>query len=143
MEDTSSVIDTTGIELFIPEDTASVYVTTLEELVNTHGAIVQQETDDKASLLSVFQPTPETLRTRLFTWASMGFPASWKVFSTQITPPNKCSDGESREVCRYAIYLLDGQIDILLAKLNKQVSGITFSFFVSGNDTIGISVVKS
>ena len=136
------MVDTTGTELPQNEETAPVYITTLDELLNTHGAIIQKETTDKTSLLSVFQPNAETLRTRLFIWASMGFPASWKVFSTQITPPSMCSDGERRSVYNYSLYLLNNQIETFLTTLNGQVPGTKFSFFSSDINTIGLSVIR-
>jgi hypothetical protein len=135
MENTSSVNDITGIEL--PQ-----YITTLEELVNTRGAVIQQEGVDKASLLSIFQPNPSTLKTQLIIWASLGFPDNWKVFSMKVTPPVVCSDGETREVCPYVFYLLDTRIDALLTNLDTQVPGVKFSFFVADINTIGLSVIK-
>jgi len=136
MEDTSSVVDITSTEL--PQ-----YITTLEELVNTRGAIIQQETVDKASLLSVFQPNPTTLKTQLIVWASLGFPEYWKVLSLEINPPNVCSDGETRGVHAYSRYLLDSPIDVFLDNLNTQVPGVKFSSFISNTNTIGLSVIKS
>jgi hypothetical protein len=136
MEDTSSVVDITSTEL--PQ-----YITTLEELVNTRGAIIQQETVDKASLLSVFQPNATTLKTQLIVWASLGFPEYWKVLSLEINPPNVCSDGETRGVHAYSRYLLDSPIDVFLDNLNTQVPGVKFSSFISNTNTIGLSVIKS
>jgi hypothetical protein len=136
MEDTSSVVDITSTEL--PQ-----YITTLEELVNTRGAIIQQETVDKASLLSVFQPNPTTLKTQLIVWASLGFPEYWKVLSLEINPPSVCSDGETRGVQAYSRYLLDSPIDVFIDNLNTQVPGVKFSSFISNTNTIGLSVIKS
>jgi len=136
MEDTSSVVDITSTEL--PQ-----YITTLEELVNTRGAIIQQETVDKASMLSVFQPNATTLKTQLIVWASLGFPEYWKVLSLEINPPNVCSDGETRGVHAYSRYLLDSPIDVFLDNLNTQVPGVKFSSFISNTNTIGLSVIKS
>jgi hypothetical protein len=158
MEETSSVIDTTTTELPILEEpvteptvteepvtepTGPVYITTFDELVATHGAIVQRENTDKTSLLSVFQPSPEILKTRLIIWASLGFPPNWQVLSTYITPPQICCDGEIRDASRYSLYLLDTPIDSFLTNLNSQVPGVIFSFFMSNVHTIGLSVVKA
>jgi hypothetical protein len=143
MENTSSVDDITDIELPNLEESGLTYITTLEELVNTRGAIVQQETVDKASLLSVFQPNPTTLKTQLIVWASLGFPEYWKVLSLEINPPNVCSDGETRGVHAYSCYLLDSPIDVFIDNLNTQVPGVKFSSFISNTNTIGLSVIKS
>lgn len=146
METTSSVNDITGIELPILEEpgpTGPVYLTTLDELVATHGAIVQRENADKSLLLSVFQPNATTLRTQLIIWASLGFPPNWQVLSAHINPPAICSDGQTREPTAYSLYLLDSPIESFLTALNSQVPGITFSFFTSNVNTIGISVIKA
>jgi hypothetical protein len=143
MENTSSVIDTTGTELPQPEDTAPSYITTLEEVVNTHGAIIQQENMDKYSLLSVFQPNPSALKKQLIIWASLGFPDNWKVFTSRINPPSICSDGETREFYPYLLYLLNSPENIYLTNLNSQVPGVSFSFFIGELNTIGLSVFKS
>ena len=151
-ENTGSVNDITGTELPIPMEptvveepvpTGPLYLTTLDELVATHGAIVQREDADKSLLLSVFQPNPTTLKTQLIIWASLGFPANWQVLSAHINPPQFCSDGETREPTAYSLYLLGNPIESFLTALNSQVPGITFSFFTSNVHTIGISVIKA
>jgi hypothetical protein len=143
MENTSSVVEATSTELPPTDEVPPSYITTLDELLNTHGAIIQKENTDRISLLSVFQPNAETLRTRLFIWASQGFPANWKVSSTQITAPTVCSDGERRQVYNYTLYLLNNQIESFLNTLNSQVPGIKFSFFSSDTNTIGLSIIKA
>lgn len=142
MENTSSVDDITDIELSNLEESGPTYITTLEELVNTRGAVIQQESVDKASLLSIFQPNPSTLKTQLIIWASLGFPDNWKVFNVKVSPPIVCSDGETRGVCPYVFYLLDSPIDVFLTILDTQVPGVKFSFFVADMNTIGLSVIK-
>jgi hypothetical protein len=142
MENTSSVDDITDIELPNLEESGPTYITTLEELVNTRGAVIQQESVDKASLLSIFQPNPSTLKTQLIIWASLGFPDNWKVFSVKVNPPIVCSDGETRGVCPYVFYLLDSPVDVFLTTLDTQVPGVKFSFFVADMNTIGLSVIK-
>ena len=162
-ENTGSVNDITGTELPILEEptvteepvvtepavveepvpTGPVYVTTLDELVATHGAIVQREDADKSLLLSVFQPNPTTLKTQLIVWASLGFVPDWPVFRTQINPPPVCSDGQTRLFYDYITYLLASPIDSFLAKLNSQVPGLTFNLFRYDAITIGLSVSKA
>ena len=151
-ENTGSVNDITGTELPVPMEptvveepvpTGPLYLTTLDELVATHGAIVQREDADKSLLLSVFQPNSTTLKTQLIIWASLGFPPNWPVLSAHINPPAICSDGETREPTAYSLYLLGNPIESFLTALNSQVPGITFSFFMSNVHTIGISVIKA
>ena len=136
MENIDSVVDITSIEL--PQ-----YITTLEELVNTRGAIVQQETVDKGSLLSVFQPNPETLKARLIVWASLGFTPSWIIFTQQVNPPPVCSDGQIRGFYDYVRYLIGSDIAPFLTKLDSQVPGVTFNFILRDINTIGLNVIKA
>jgi hypothetical protein len=126
----------------VTEEVGPSYITSLEELLNTTGAIVQRENTDRTSLLSVFQPNRETLKSRLIIWASLGFPANWQVLSAHITPPQICSDGEIRDATAYSLYLLDSPIESFLTSLNTQVPGIIFSFFMSNVYTIGLSVTR-
>ena len=145
LENTGSVIETTTIENvpeMIVEDSGPVYITTLEELLSTQGAIIQKESSDKTSLLSVFQPSADTLKTQLIIWASLGFSANWVVFTAQVNPPAACSDGQNHTFYGYVLYLLGGPIEPFLTNLNSQVPGVTFNFFLKDVNTIGLNVSR-
>jgi hypothetical protein len=165
MENTSSVIDTTTTELpileepvvtepavteepvvtepAVVEERVPSYITSLEELLNTTGVIRIKEDTDKTSLLSVFQPSAEALKSQLIVWATLGFIPDWAVFRTQINLPSVCSDGQIRLFYDYISYLLGSPIASFLSNLNSQVPGVTFGFFRYDATTIGLSVIKS
>lgn len=129
-------------DVIIDAVTGPTYITTLEELLSTQGAIIQQESDDKTSLLYVFQPTANTLKTQLVVWASIGFPANCVVFTAQINPPPACSDGHIRAFYEYVLYVLGSPIQPFLHALNSQVPGVTFNFFLKDVNTIGLNVSR-
>lgn len=119
---------------------APTYITTVDELASTQGAILQKETTDRTALQSVFQPNPDTLKSQLVVWAAQGFPANWVVFTAQTYPPTICSDGQVRAFYEYVLYLLGGPIQPLLDSLSSQVLGASFNFFLRDVNTIGLNV---
>jgi hypothetical protein len=162
MEETpiEPVIDTTPtgpmpepeviLEPYVPIDTyvpppepESPYITTLEELMSTQGAIVQKEANDKVALLKVFNPERSSLKLLLTNWASQGFPENWVVNNVQANPPLVCSDSQTRRFYEYVLYLLGSPIQPFLDVLNAQVPGVTFNFFLKDVNTIGLNVSKA
>jgi len=138
------------IEPYVPIDTyvpspepESPYITTLEELMSTQGAIVQKEANDKVALLKVFNPERSSLKLLLTNWASQGFPENWVVNTVQANPPMVCSDSQTRRFYEYVLYLLGSPIQPFLDVLNAQVPGVTFNFFLKDVNTIGLNVSKA
>jgi hypothetical protein len=130
-------------EPVVVEERLPSYITSLEELLNTTGVIRIKEDTDRTSLLSVFQPNAEALKSQLIVWATLGFIPDWAVFRTQINLPSVCSDGQTRLFYDYISYLLGSPIASFLSNLNSQVPGVTFGFFRYDATTIGLSVIKS
>lgn len=122
--------------------TGPTYITTIEELASTQGAILQKENTDKLALYGVFQPDSDSLKLALVSWASLGFPASWVVFTAQTSPPVVCSDGQTRGFYDYVLYLLGNPVQTFLDKLNTQVLGVQFNFFLKDVNTIGLNVSR-
>lgn len=121
----------------------SPYITTLEELMSTQGAIVQKEADDKVALLRVFNPERSTLKLLLTNWASQGFPENWVVNTVQANPPLVCADSQTRRFYEYVLYLLGSPIQPFLDGLNSQVPGVKFDFFLKDANTIGLNVSRA
>jgi hypothetical protein len=107
---------------------AAPHITSIEELMASHGAIANKEAADLVTLQSLNSPTPEGFRTELFQWASLGFPAVYIVKTFAITPPSICSDGVTRSAHGYVEYLLETTHETFMNKLNSLVTGIVFSY---------------
>jgi hypothetical protein len=131
------------IETYVPPEPESPYITTLEELMSTQGAIVQKEADDKVALLRVFNPERSTLKLLLTNWASQGFPQNWVVNTVQANPPVLCADSQTRRFYEYVLYLLGSPIQPLLDGLNSRVPGVSFNFFLKDVNTIGLNVSRA
>lgn len=108
-------------------------IATLDELMASHAVLVAKETADRAALTPLTAPTPEAYRPQLFAWAAAGFPAIYVVQSFNLTPPNICSDGVTRDAVNYAWYLLGVEIGGILANIQSLLTGITVSYSFEGN----------
>jgi len=117
-------------------------VTTIDELMASHGAIVAQETKDKAIVAVLLRESRATLRDPLFRWASAGFPPNYILQQFTVTPPSICSDGITRTVVEYFQYCLGVTLGNLLPTLQALVEGMTLSYSFSGN-TLRIHVTKN
>ena len=112
---------------------AAPQITTMDELLSSRAAVLAQETNDRAILFPLLNPTRESYRPQLFAWAAAGFPAIYVVQSFSFTPPNVCSDGVTRDVVAYAWYLLGTDIGQVIAKIQSLLTGITVSYSFDGN----------
>jgi len=119
-----------------------VLITTIKELIGSHGAVVMQETVDRNTLSVLMNESRETLRAPLFQWAAAGFPAIYIVQTFTVTPPQTCADGVVRSVYDYIEYLMGVSHGDLIATLNGLVDGMSFSYSYDGN-TLRIHVTKN
>jgi hypothetical protein len=118
-------------------------IVTLEELMQSHAVVVAKETVDKQSLTGLINPLREQYRPQLFQWAGLGFPPTFIVQSFEITPPNVCSDGVTRDPMAYLQFLLSPiTFDEVLEKIRTLMPGILVSFSFSGS-TLRIHVSKN
>ena len=108
-------------------------ITTLEELMASHAAILAKETVDRATLDPLLNPTRDAYRPQLFAWAAAGFPGIYVIQSFPFTPPSICSDGVTRDVTAYTWYLLKTDIEVVLANIQSLLPGIVVSYSFAGN----------
>lgn len=146
LEDTPVVVEEVPVVL---EDTplvieeVSPYVTTIDELISFRDAIVQKEQQDKAAIMSVFSPSAELLREKLFAWASSGFSPMFTLLTTQIIPPGLCSDNTQRDLVPYIDFLLGSQtMESMIQTLEQRVGGIKFSYNIIQLNVICLTVIK-
>ena len=108
----------------------------------SHAVVVTKETADRTSLAGLINPTRDQYRPKLFQWAASGFSFAYIVQSFDITPPNICSDGVSRDTMAYLQFLLTPTtLDSVLENIRTLMPGIAVSFSFSGN-TLRIHVSK-
>ena len=117
-------------------------IITLDELLQSYDVTLAKESTDRQLLSGLVNPQREQYRPQLFQWASSGFQPTFVVQSFDITPPNICSDGVSRDTMAYLQFLLSPTtLDEVLEKIRTLMPGILVSFSFSGN-TLRIHVSK-
>jgi hypothetical protein len=123
--------------------TEAPQIVTLEELMQSYAVVVAKQDADKQSLTGLVNPQREQYRPQLFQWAGLGFPSAFVVQSFEITPPNVCSDGVTRDTMGYLQFLLNPtNLDGVLDAIRALMPGINVTFSFSGN-TLRIHVSKN
>jgi hypothetical protein len=118
-------------------------IITLDELMQSYDVTLAKEALDRQMLNSLIHPTREDYRPQLFQWASSGFTPMYIVQFFDITPPNICSDGVSRDIMAYLQFLLTPYtLDSILDSIRALMPGIGLSFSFLGN-TLRIHVSKA
>ena len=118
-------------------------IITLDELMQSYDVTLAKEALDRQMLNSLIHPTREDYRPQLFQWASSGFTPMYIVQFFNITPPNICSDGVSRDTMTYLQFLLTPYtLDSILDSIRVLMPGIGISFSFFGN-TLRIHVSKA
>jgi hypothetical protein len=118
-------------------------IVTLEELMQSHAVVLAKQEADKQALTGLTNPLREQYRPQLFQWAGIGFPSTFIVQSFEITPPNVCSDGVTRDPMAYLQFLLSPTtFDEVLDKIRTLMPGILVSFSFAGS-TLRIHVSKN
>ena len=113
----------------------------IAELLASQGAVKVQEDADRATLLPLLNETRELLRPQLFAWAAAGFPGIYVIQEFSVTPPAICSDGVSRGVYDYVVYLLGQEMGPIIAAIQALCIGVQISYSFAGN-TLRIHVSR-
>jgi hypothetical protein len=124
------------------EAAGDVQIATLDELMASHEATVNKETEDRATLTPLLNESRDTLRAPLFQWAAAGFPNAWVALSFTLEVPPTCSDGVSRNIYEYFEFCLGMTLGYLIAALQPKLSGIQISYSFQGN-TLRLHVSKA
>lgn len=144
--DTGNTPGPVYIPMLIPSTsgaTTTPIITTIDELIASHGAILAKEAADKATVAVLLEESRNTLRDPLFKWAAAGFPANYIIKEFTIIPPPVCSDGVTRSIVDYFQYCLGVTLGNLLPRLQSLVNGMMFSYSFSGNTSLRIHVTKN
>jgi hypothetical protein len=118
------------------------HIATLDELIASHGAVVNKETADRAAVSILTNDGRDTLRTALFQWASQGFPNVWIAQSFTLDVPPICSDGTTRNVYEYFEYCLGATMGDVISSIQSKLTGIQVSYSFQDN-TLRLHVSKA
>ena len=84
----------------------------------------------------------DSIKPKLYIWASIGFPSSYMVSTFELTAPATCSDGVRRTHLEYFEYLINGKINDWLNSMNAKTSGMYFTFSHNGYSCINLHISK-
>ena len=117
-------------------------VVDITELIASRGAVQVKEAADRLTISVLLNETRDTLRPQMFTWAAAGFPPIYILQQFTLEPPSICSDGVTRSVYDYFVYLLGQEMGPTIAAIQALCVGVTISYSFSGN-TLRIHVSKN
>jgi hypothetical protein len=112
-------------------------VITLDEITNSHDALLTTEATNKTTLNSM---DFTVFRANLTGWAAAGYPDSYICYSFPIltspldmaTGKYSCSDGTPRGIWEYIPFCLGTSIQDLVDSYQTQLYGMTLSFSLRG-----------
>ena len=104
--------------------------------------VLAKETNDRASVLSFVNMPIDSIKPKLYIWASIGFPSSYMVSTFELTAPATCSDGVRRTHLEYFEYLMNGKMNDWLNSMNAKTSGMYFTFSHNGSSCIHLHISK-
>lgn len=115
---------------------------TIDDLLSSVEVLTQKEAEDKTTLEGIGNMSHDTLKSKLLSWATAGFPNVYEVTRVTINPPTLCSDGVHRDLADYITFCsgkpINEHVDVLAAK----VTGMVISFANMGT-YIAIVVSKT
>lgn len=105
----------------------------IAELLASHEGIKSQENTDRAVLSPLLNETRELLRPQLFAWAGAGFPDLYVIQQFSVSLPAICSDGVTRSIYDYVVYLLGQEMGQVIAGVQALCVGVQISYSFAGN----------
>ena len=114
----------------------------IEDLINSVDVVLSKETTDRASVLNFVNMPIDSIKPKLYIWASIGFPSSYMVSTFELTAPTTCSDGVRRTHVEYFEYLMNGKMNDWLSLMNAKTSGMYFTFSHNGYSCINLHISK-
>ena len=117
-------------------------IITIDELTNFTDAKIKKEELDGISLLNILSPNQSELRSKLYVWAGLGFPAAYTIYQYPIELPSVCSDGVTRQLMPYIDFCINASINDKIAELQMILIGIHIDLVISDPNIIIIAVTK-
>lgn len=124
--------------------TETIPLMSLEELLQTSEALKSSEERDKEKLRNFLNIDQVLLRSRLLTWASLGFPSNYVIYTIDLNNPPVCSDGVNRNLLSYLAFLLpEFSLAAAVSDLQSKLPGMLLSYSYTISNSISIHVSKS
>ena len=114
----------------------------INDLLQSVEVMQKKEADDKLLLESIGNMSHEELKQKLLAWATKGFPNIYEIYQISIIVPEKCSDGQVRNLADYILFCSGKPMYEHVQKLSEKVNGISLAF-VNMQSYIGIVVSKA
>jgi hypothetical protein len=140
-EETDPSLDPDFIEYVSTGTTNSSILIDYTEYMSTQRAITLQQCNDGALLTPVLYPLPSYFSTKLAQWAQQGYPASFTLFSTDISPPTVCEDGAIRNIYEYLTYLLGKDVGEKVFDFQNNFQDLVTTYTIS-NNTFSVLISK-
>ena len=108
-------------------------IITLNDILSSVEVVTQKEQYDKAALETLATIPYDTLKSKLLTWATSGFPNVYEIYKLTITPPATCSDGVTRDLTSYIQFCSGKTIQEHVASIQTRVQDMTITFANMGS----------
>jgi len=116
----------------------------LSDLVAAVEVIQSRENADRLLIQTLTTIDENDLRARLITWATLGFPNVYVLYSLQLSRMEKCSDGVVRnDLLEYFQYLEPNvSISEIVTNLEAKLPGMSLSYSYGTDFTLRIHVTR-
>lgn len=108
----------------------------IDDILNDIEVVRQKEATDKDTLEGIATIPAETLRQKLVSWATQGFPNAWTLQEVVVQPPAQCSDGVARSLADYISFVSGKSIGDHIVDLQTRLTGITAGYAWSGTSIL-------
>lgn len=115
----------------------------IEDLMNAHQVVVAKENEDRALASNFANMSIDAIRPQLYAWATGGFQPLYKVNTLMLYPPATCSDGISRELVDYFLFLIGKTVEEWLNAMNAKTVGMHFTYSHDGYSRIHLYVNRT
>jgi len=105
----------------------------IADLLSSVEVITQKEAEDKATLEAIGAMTTSALKSKLTEWAIAKFPNNFEIHRLTLIPPEKCSDGVTRDLTDYIQFCSGKSFQQHIDPLRAKVSGMSFTFANMGS----------
>lgn len=117
-----------------PAVEAPFEVIRLDEILGAVDVQKRREDEDAVRLQQIANPNLADIRNRLIQWGANGFVGSCSLFSLSITTPEQCSDGATRSLADYILFVSGKTIHEHLDLLRLRLPDFVISFvYLVGN----------